>query len=431
MNSLGEFYLTRMKLFAVMILHGRTNSMRIGGEDVVSKQSCLSCHSTDYNDYDLPLCLVCAPWTNNGENPKSFGSLERITLLEFIHGENYQEIISRGMPDGDIAWKELLCSINASSIGDNGRFVNDTEEVLSLITHIQDVIDEYTEDLSRSENLALSYYSHFVDLDKSSILGDDEEKLLQFEIRNQNVTFRIVRMKGDEVPSHAYSFSKPLELHSNYYAEIVSINGSSVSFDYKDLEGCAEVLLLLEIHNRGIDDTVESYNRKCREIIDKLLSQHCELFTEESIQILPHSISILSELNRILSGKDDDLVRELLLCSLYTFENWKWIQNVLDPARVKSFQFLSQIMTDLGKRVTLYENGFSVDSLTGNRYQVNWTKFRTDHVFWFVTELFEDNSVCIEVEEEHDLPMGDILAVILLSLYDDIESSELIKTLNI
>ena len=104
---------------------------------MVSKQSCLSCHSPKYNDYDLPLCLVCAPWTNNGENPKPFGSLEHITLLEFIHGDNYQGIISRGLPDGDIAWKELLCSINASSIGDNGRFVNDTEEVLSLITHMQ------------------------------------------------------------------------------------------------------------------------------------------------------------------------------------------------------------------------------------------------------------------------------------------------------
>tara|TARA_Y100000746_G_scaffold94815_1_gene80814 strand:- start:222 stop:488 length:267 start_codon:yes stop_codon:yes gene_type:complete len=88
-------------------------------------------------------------------------------------------------------------------------------------------------------------------------------------------------------------------------------------------------------------------------------------------------------------------------------------------------------MADLGKRVDLYENGFSIDSLTGNRYEVSWTKFRTNHVFWFVTEFFSQKNVCIEVEEEHDLPMGDILAAILLSLYDDIESSELIKTLKI
>jgi len=398
---------------------------------VNSKLSCLSCHSPRYNDYDLSFCLVCAPWTNNGENPKSFSNLEHITMLEFLNDEKYQDIISQGKPDNDVVWKELLCSINASSIGDNGRFANETEEVLSLITHMQEGIDEYTEELARRENLALSYYSHFVDLDKSKILGDEEENILQFEIRNQSITFRVVRMKGGNVPSHAYRFSKPLTLHSNYYAEIVSINGNSVSFDYKDLEGCAEVILILEIHNRGIDEIVESYNRKCREIIDKLLSHQCEFFTNESLQLLPHSITILSELDRIISGKDEDLVRELLLCSLYVFENRGWIKNVLDPPRVRSFQFLSQIMDDLGARVSLNQNGFTIDSLTGNCYQVSWSHSQSKQVFWNVTDCATEKGVCIEVEEAHALPMGDILAAILLSLYDDIESSELISTLKV
>jgi hypothetical protein len=42
-----------------------------------------------------------------------------------------------------------------------------------------------------------------------------------------------------------------------------------------------------------------------------------------------------------------------------------------------------------------------------------------------------DDNVCLEVEKEHGLPMGDILGVIILSLYDDFGSSELLHTLNI
>ena len=398
---------------------------------MISKLSCLSCHSPKYNDYHLPLCMICTPWTNNGVNPNSCNGLEQISMLDFLNSDNYQDIISRGMPGDDFAWKELLCSINAWSVGENGRFKNETEEVLNLITYMQDRIDQYTKQLSIHEDLALSYYSHFVNLDKSNILGDEYENILKFEVRNQSVTFRISRMKGDKVPSHAYRLPKSLSLHSNYYAEIVSINGHGVSFDYKDLEGCAEVIIMLQIHNQDIEEIVESYNLKCRETIGKLLSHQCEFFTNESLQLFPHSIAILSEINRIINGKDEDLVRELLLCSLYTFDNWGWIQNVLDPARVRSFQFLSQIMADLGTHVNLYENGFTIDSVTGNCYHVNWSYFQTTQVFWTVTDFATQKGICIEVEEEHDLPRGDILAVILLSLYDDIESSTVIKTLKI
>jgi hypothetical protein len=81
--------------------------------------------------------------------------------------------------------------------------------------------------------------------------------------------------------------------------------------------------------------------------------------------------------------------------------------------------------------VSLNQNGFTIDSLTGNCYQVSWSHSQSKQVFWNVTDCATEKGVCIEVEEAHALPMGDILAAILLSLYDDIESSELISTLKV
>ena len=137
--------------------------------------------------------------------PGTCEGLNQMTMLEFLSCDNYQSIISQGMPTNDVAWIELLSEIQEERphyvSASNGQFLIETDGLLSLITHIQGKIDEYTEQLSRNENLALSYYSHFVDLDKSEILGDDEEKILQFDVQNQNITFRIVRMKGDDIPT--------------------------------------------------------------------------------------------------------------------------------------------------------------------------------------------------------------------------------------
>ena len=414
--------------------------MRIGGEDVKIQQYCLSCHSS--MNYNLALCEVCAPWTlpENTPNPEVWVDLKQITMFEFLSDDNYQDLVLRGMPDNDDSWRDLLSSIITLSVGESEsplheQFLKDTDELLSLIAHIRDRIDEFTDKLSRRENLALSYYSHFVDLDHSEILDDEEENIVQFEVRNQNVIFRVVRLKGDGVPDHAYMYSKPAILHSDYYAEIVSINGHSVSFDYKDLEGCAEIILMLGVRNQVMGGLVESFNLQYCKIIEKLQSHKCKPFINESLRFLPNSVTILTEIDRIVNGEYGYLSRDLLLCSLFRFDNEKWIQRVQDPARTKSFQFLKQIISELGSKVSPTEEGFVVTSITANCYKVDRSDFLSPlegpQVFWTVRDVFNQKSVCIEVEQEHYLPTGDILAVILLSLYDDIESAELITTLNV
>ena len=52
-------------------------------------------------------------------------------------------------------------------------------------------------------------------------------------------------------------------------------------------------------------------------------------------------------------------------------------------------------------------------------------------VFWSVYEIYTNEFICIELKDMKGprLPEGDYLATIVLSLYDDHESSNLIHTL--
>ncbi len=119
---------------------------------------------------------------------------------------------------------------------------------------------------------------------------------------------------------------------------------------------------------------------------------------------------------------------------MYRFEHLDEIEPLFDPNRARSFQFLGQIVSDLKGNVTPIREGLLVESLTGNCYQIERTKFKflEDNyvVFWAVHEIYTNEFICIDVKENGTrLPPGDYLASIVLSLYDDHESSHLIHTL--
>ena len=84
--------------------------------------------------------------------------------------------------------------------------------------------------------------------------------------------------------------------------------------------------------------------------------------------------------------------------------------------------------------MTPIREGLLVESITGNCYQIQRTDFKyadDDHVvFWSVHEIYTNEFVCIDVKDHGTrLPPGDYLAALVLSLYDDHESSNLIHTL--
>ena len=85
---------------------------------------------------------------------------------------------------------------------------------------------------------------------------------------------------------------------------------------------------------------------------------------------------------------------------MYKFEHLDIVEPLLDSSRVRSFQFLSQIVSDLSDNVTPIQDGLLVESITGNCYQIERTKFKFAHddhiVFWSVHEIYTNEFICIE-----------------------------------
>ena len=106
-------------------------------------------------------------------------------------------------------------------------------------------ISSQIERLSATEFLALSYYSHFENLDPTEIVGNSTilVHLLDYELE-----FEVVRTKnGGEIPAGYYTPPGQNEYVSIYSLRISRINGTDLQFARGQVEASAE---LIELHSK-------------------------------------------------------------------------------------------------------------------------------------------------------------------------------------
>ena len=213
-----------------------------------------------------------------------------------------------------------------------------------------------------------------------------------------------------------------------YSLQISRINGNDIRFDRAQIEACAE---LIELHSKS-SQSFES----CVEVMKSRFADSGLIdFGFDFDYILPATHQLWTEISEIFNGNRGALAKDLLICTMYKFaflERTEWLQ---EPSRIRSFQFLRQIVFDLNDNVTPIREGLLVESITGNCYQIQRTNFKHANdddplVFWSVHEIYTNEFICIDVTDHGTkLPQGDYLAALVLSLYDDHESSNLIHTL--
>ena len=94
----------------------------------------------------------------------------------------------------------------------------------------------------------------------------------------------------------------------------------------------------------------------------------------------------------------------------------------------RSFQFLQEVVNDLGDRATFVDDYIRVTGSSGNFYRI---KPRSHPPYYTVSrERNERNaSICIEPVNAHTVVFGDILVTLVLALYDDQVSARHIDTL--
>ena len=395
---------------------------------MVSNNLCLSCHQEHNSGYAF--CKVCLPWCVKDKDAELelLPYLEKLSLFQFMDDPKYELLSLLTRPQNEVDWGDIIAEIyecQQDSEAYAKHFSEKTNTLLAHIAHMEASISSQIERLSATEFLALSYYSHFENLDPTEIVGNSTilVHLLDYELE-----FEVFRTKkGGVNPAGSYIPPGQNEYASTYSLRIARINDTDIQFDRGQIEASAE---LIELHSRSsqsIEACIEVMRLRCAESIeiDFGLSYNRKL---------PVTYQLWGELSEIISGNRGVLSKDMLICTMYRFEHLDLIEpSLFDSSRARSFQFLRQIVSDLKGNVTPIREGLLVESLTGNCYQIQRTKFRfleEGAVFWTVYEIYTNEFICIDVNNPGTtLPPGDYLAALVLSLYDDHESSHLIHTL--
>ena len=394
---------------------------------MVSSNLCLSCHQE--HDSGYAFCKVCLPWCVKDKDAdlELLPHLEKLSLFEFMEGPEYELLSLLTRPQNEVDWGDLIAEIyecQQDSEAYDKRFSEKTNTLLAHIAHMEASISSQIERLSATEFLALSYYSHFDNLDPTEIVGNSTilVHLLDYELE-----FEVFRTKkGGEVSAGSYTPPVQNEYVSTYSLRIARINDTDIQFDKGQIEASAE---LIELHSKS-SQSLEA----CIEVMKQRFADSGNIDFGFSFDYkLPVTHQLWTELSEIISGNRGILAKDLLICTMYRFEHLDEIEPLFDPNRARSFQFLRQIVSDLKGNVTPIREGLLVESLTGNCYQIERTNFKFQEevaVFWTVHEIYTNDFICIDVYNPRiRLPPGDYLAALVLSLYDDHESSHLIHTL--
>ena len=389
---------------------------------------CLSCHQE--HESDLAFCEICLPWCikDRDSDPEPLPKLDKLSFIDYLHKPEFAILLQHKPPESESDWADLICEIY-DCLDDSDfhpyieQLLDSIDEILHHITSLKDAIQIEIERISASEFLALSYYANFDNLDPSDITGKSK---IEIEILDYKIEFKVISTKHGDFPTGYYTPTVQNEYASMYSLRVAKINGIDVRFQKHQIPACAEFIAL---HRKG-----EQNFDSCVEVIQKRHVDTPQIDIDYNGS-MPTSFHLWMEVDEIINGNRGSMANDLLRCTLYNFEHLDISEELLDASRIRSFQFLKNIVSDLKDKVTPIREGLLVESIGGNCYQIQRTNFKfaeENHiVFWSVYEIYTNEFICIELKDMKGprLPEGDYLATIVLSLYDDHESSNLIHTL--
>ncbi len=98
-------------------------------------------------------------------------------------------------------------------------------------------------------------------------------------------------------------------------------------------------------------------------------------------------------------------------------------------AWAKSFQFLQEVVNDLGDRADFVDNCIRVIGSSGNTYRIRPRPHPPHYIVSREVEDGQNQTICIDPVNAHTVVFGDILVNLVLALYDDQISARHIDTL--
>ena len=166
-----------------------------------------------------------------------------------------------------------------------------------------------------------------------------------------------------------------------------------------------------------------------RPISDAEINEQLSLLEQAGVVYFPYNPMIRRHISQLMRGDFGDSNQRLFVTVLFT-----WIVSEDDfigrnpEAWAKSFQFLFEVMDDLGDRATFVHGMIEVIGSSGNIYRI---KPKAGKPYYSVARFIDDRyqHVCIDPIGPGQVVFGDVLATLVLSLYDDQISARHIDTL--
>ena len=145
---------------------------------------------------------------------------------------------------------------------------------------------------------------------------------------------------------------------------------------------------------------------------------------------LPDDFGLREHITRIMMGHYGARVKKRFSTAVFIWlvGDDEFVARDSEPWAV-SFQFLQQVLNDIGERASFEEGFIRVVGSSGNTYRIE-PKFATPH--YSVFRVSEDSMlafICIDPIGAIDVVFGDVLVNLVLALYDDMNSARHISTL--
>tara|TARA_B100001121_G_scaffold174686_1_gene152327 strand:- start:432 stop:1730 length:1299 start_codon:yes stop_codon:yes gene_type:complete len=410
-----------------------------GGENITytnKTEICGSCESTvtTLNLSEAPrevFCRLCTPWVScSMQLPSTIAKVD--IFYQDLLIQSYKRVTGIKIPRNDHDWHELLTKIFelsdkpdiCSIIRDDYEYRLEVHpELRSVFQWTWDGIEweknkpiQDLSDIALVNNIVSCINRHLSDLRKlEPILRSCRENNRSGYWAEYHNACRELRMKS-------------------YTAGPVTLPGDVVYAAIKHTKNSKESVSKELIVQLFYDCLKSGGSYTPQEALNSILIPK-RLLSSVPVSVLPTSPVVFKILSRLLYGDYGNEAQYLLLGA---FMHWEGLYNSSDNFYLrdpiiwkKAFQLLRGISKSIGKySFMVTSEGFEVRGETGVRYRVEAVHRDSPSAPWYVTRGENGTHVCIEILSKFaDMPLGDQLSSLVMSLRNDNSLKDKIDTL--
>lgn len=394
-------------------------------EDTLDKLSEQMCNVEEFliYDLDLVLCEICFPWVQN------YGLKAPLEVLGYkiknrdLFVSQYQYIDSKIL---DLKLEQMVQNLPNS----NEDWLNFLGHIIGWDSKRHQTLTHWVKGNITIENLSFdsikqSVIQHLIYLEHSSI---DERLLSSKGWGDYAREIQWPEPKKLIIGDHTFAVESG---KSDRCINILEINGKSFAttiFFVKPISINTDLFcsFMAEMATLGKNKLTMELDR-----VAGITTRLNDIFPQVHV---PHNYQLQVEIYAIIHGYSSIKLKYRFLAlwwkvfNQYNYNSrFGWKSN---DSWAKSFQLLRNVQNSLDRKIKSTITGIRLIGRSGTIYSITPGKYLDALQPWIVKKAGKDDKICIDLQTgQENLPLGDALASLILSLHDDLGSMQFIHTL--